>query len=96
MELVYIAMLLHKAGKEINEANIKRVVDAVGLKKSDAEIKGLVSALEGVNIDEVIKEAAIVQAPVAVKEEKKQVKEEAKEEKASEEKAAAGLGALFG
>ncbi|MDO8555609.1 MAG: 50S ribosomal protein P1, partial [Nanoarchaeota archaeon] len=36
MELVYAAMLLHKAGKEINEANVKKVADAAGLKVEEA------------------------------------------------------------
>lgn len=96
MELIYTAMLLHKAGKDINEENVKKVVEAVGIKIDDAQIKALVAALDGVNIEEAIKEASI--APVAaqahpVSEEKKVEK---KEEKKDDTQAAAGLGALFG
>ncbi|HLD12458.1 MAG TPA: 50S ribosomal protein P1, partial [Candidatus Nanoarchaeia archaeon] len=62
MELVYAAMLLHKAGNTINEANVKKVADAAGLKADDAQIKALCAALNGVDIDKAIKEAAM---PVA-------------------------------
>jgi len=98
MEYVYCAMLLHKAGKEINEANVKKVLDAAGVQADDGKVKALIAALDGVNIDEAIKEAAVaapVAAPVAssAKEEKK---EEPKVEKKSAEEASVGLGALFG
>ncbi len=102
MEYVYCAMLLHKAGKEVNEANVKKVLDAAGVKADDGKIKALIAALDGVNIDEAIKEAAVA-APVAAPaassasgEKKEEKKEEPKAEKKSTEEAAAGLGALFG
>ena len=105
MEYVYSAMLLHSAGKKITEENIKKVLTAAGVKAEDAKIKALTASLEGVNIDEAIKTAAVPVAaapseaapaeekPEGKKEEKK--KKEEKEE-VSEEEAAAGLGALFG
>ena len=103
MELIYAAMLLHKAGKEINEANVKKVIEAAGIKKDDAQVKALVSALDGVDIEKAIKEAAMpVAAPVASAPAGETKKEEQKEEKSAEEKkedeakAVAGLGALFG
>lgn len=101
MELVYAAMLLHRAGKPINEANIKKVIEAAGIKKEDAQIKALVAALEGVDIDKAIKEASVPVAAVAAPSagEKPAEKKEEKSEKAKEEdeaKATAGLGALFG
>ena len=98
MELIYAAMLLHRAKKEINEDNVKKVIQAVGIQKTDVEVKALVAALNGVDIDKVIKEAATVavaaapaagQAPAAAAEKKQ-------EEKKSEEATAAGLSALFG
>jgi large subunit ribosomal protein L12 len=100
MEYVYAAMLLHKAGKDVNEDNVKKVVQATGLAVDDAKVKSLIAALEGVNIDDAIKEAAVA-APVAVaapagEAKKEEKKEEPKEEKKSAEEAAAGLGALFG
>ena len=63
MEYVYAAMLLHKAGKEITEHSVKKVLEAAGAKVDEARVKALVAALEGVNIEEAIKKAAI--APVA-------------------------------
>ncbi len=103
MELIYAAMLLHKAGKEINEANVKKVIEAAGIRKDDAQIKALVSALEGVDIEKAIKEAAMpVAAPAASAPAGETKKEEKKEEKSAEDKkedeakAVAGLGALFG
>lgn len=75
------------------------MLEAAGVKADEARVRALVAALEGVNIDEAIKKAAVVQsaAPAAVeaKAEKKEEKS-AEEEKKSEEQAAAGLGALFG
>jgi len=104
MEYIYGAMLLHSAGKKITEENIKKVLTAAGVKADDARIKALTASLEGVDIEEAIKTAAV---PVAAapaqpaasgdegkKEEKKKEKKE--EEEVSEEEAAAGLGALFG
>ncbi|GAB6136003.1 50S ribosomal protein P1 [Thermococcus sp. 21S9] len=106
MEYVYAALLLHAAGKEINEENLKKVLEAAGVTPDEARIKALVAALEGVNIDEVIEKAAMpVAAPVAVAAapapaeggaEQAQEEEEEEEEEVSEEDALAGLGALFG
>ncbi|MDD5331273.1 MAG: 50S ribosomal protein L12 [Candidatus Nanoarchaeia archaeon] len=100
MELIYIAMLLHKAKKEITEAHIQKVVDAIGLKVENSQIKALVAALDGVDIDKAILEAAIPVASAAPVEaghhaaKKEEHKEEDQAKKAEE--AAAGLGALFG
>ncbi len=104
MEYIYAAMLLHKAGKEINEDAVKAVLGAAGVQVDDARVKALVASLQGVNIDETIEKASVaapapVAAPVAEegkKEEKVDEKKKAAEEKKSEEQAAAGLGALFG
>jgi large subunit ribosomal protein L12 len=97
MNLIYGALLLHSAGKQINEENVKKVAEATGENIEGVQVKALVAALEGVNIDDVISKAAMpVAAPVAtvVKEEKKEEKPEEKEKKAEE--AAEGLSALFG
>ena len=110
MEYVYSAMLLHSAGKKITEENVKKVITAAGIKADDAKIKALTASLEGVDIDEAVKTAAVpvVAAPAATapsgeapaegkpdgKKEEKKKKEE--KEEVSEEEAAAGLGALFG
>jgi large subunit ribosomal protein L12 len=99
MNLVYGALLLHSAGKQINEENVKKIAEATGEKVEEAQVKALVVALEGVNIEDVISKAAMpVAAPAAAAPaataEKKEEKPEEKEKKAEE--AAEGLGALFG
>ncbi len=107
MEYVYAAMLLHKAGKPIDEANLNAVLNAAGVNPDAARVKALVAALEGVNIEEAIKTAPAfaaaaapaAQAPAAPgKEAKPEEKKEKKpeEEKQKEEAALEGLGALFG
>ncbi|MDD5651127.1 MAG: 50S ribosomal protein L12 [Candidatus Nanoarchaeia archaeon] len=94
MELIHAAILLHEAGKEISETNLKGVLNAAGIKKDDSQLKALVAALDGVNIDEAIKESAMpVAQPVATTAKKEEAKEEKKE---SKQEAAVGLGALFG
>ena len=108
MEYIYSAMLLHSAGKKITEENVKKVLTAAGVKADSGRIKALTASLDGVNIEEAIKNASVpTAAPASTetsaketssedkKEEKKDKKEE-KEEEVSEEDAAAGLGALFG
>ncbi len=103
MEYIYSAMLLHSAGKEINEANVKKVLEAAGVKSDAGKIKALTASLDGVNIEETIKNATVpVAAPAAAPAEKASgdkkegKKKEEKKEEVSEEEAAAGLGALFG
>ena len=105
MEYIYAAMLLHKAGKEINEDTAKKVLIGAGVEVDEARVKALIAALEGVDIEEAIKKAAVA-APVAAapaaaeggdsKAEEKKEEKSAEEEKKAEESAAAGLGALFG
>ncbi|MDD2755367.1 MAG: 50S ribosomal protein P1, partial [Methanothrix sp.] len=63
MEYVYAALLLHSAGKDVNEDGIKKVVEASGAAVDDVRIKALVAALEGVDIATVLSQAAAV--PVA-------------------------------
>jgi large subunit ribosomal protein L12 len=101
MEYLYAALLLHALGKKVDEAGLTNVLKAAEAKVDEARIKVLASALEGVNIDEAVKAAALpaapapspAPAPAAAPAEKK---EEKKEEEKKEEEALAGLGALFG
>ena len=108
MENIYAAMLLHKAGKEINEDSVTAVLKAAGISVDAVQVKALVASLSEVNIDEAIKAApammaaAPVAAPAAGAEAKpaaaapEDKKKKAEEEKAKEEAALEGLGALFG
>ncbi len=104
MEYVYAALLLHKAGKAVNEKNVTQLLDAAGIKTDAVRVKALVASLEEVDIDEALKAPSPIMvaptaAPTAVADEKKaEAKEEKKEEEDKEKEDAAleGLGALFG
>jgi large subunit ribosomal protein L12 len=98
MEYIYSAMLLHSAGQKVTDANVKKVLTAAGVKADDARIKALTASLEGVDIKEAIKNAAVpvaAAAPAAAAG-GAETSSEGKKEEVSEEEAAAGLGALFG
>ena len=77
MEYTYAAMLLHATKQPINAENLKKVLTAAGATADELKIKALVTALEGVNIEEAIAKAAVVAAPAA----KAEVKDEKTEEK---------------
>ena len=100
MEYVHAVLLLHSAKQPITEENVKKVVAATGSQVDEARVKAMVAALEGVNIEESIKNAAVpsVAAPAAptapAKTEEKKKIEEVEEKK--DDEALAGLGALFG
>jgi large subunit ribosomal protein L12 len=104
MEYVYAAMLLHKAGKEINEENLTQVLTAAGINADTVRVKALVASLAEVNIDDAIKSAptmmaapaAAPAAPAAEVKPKEEKKEKKEDEKQKEEAALEGLGALFG
>jgi large subunit ribosomal protein L12 len=99
MEYIYSAMLLHSAKQPITEEHVKKVLTAAGVKPDEGRIKALVASLEGVNIDEAIKNAAmpvVAAAPAAgAPAEKKEDKKKEKKEEVSQDEAAAGLSALF-
>ena len=106
MEYVYAAMLLHKAGKEINEENLTQILKAAGINADATRVKALVASLAEVNIEEAIKSAPTMMAapaaapastaPAAEAKPKEEKKKKEEEEKAKEEAALEGLGALFG
>ncbi|RDD52797.1 MAG: 50S ribosomal protein P1 [Candidatus Korarchaeota archaeon NZ13-K] len=102
MEYIYAALMLHELKRKVEAGDLEQVLRAAGAEPDPARIKQLVTALSGVNIDEIVSQASLMpaapvaapaQAPVEQREEKK---EEKKEEKEEEEAALAGLGALFG
>ncbi len=110
MEYVYAALILNEAEEEINEENLTDVLEAAGVDVEESRVKALVAALEDVDIDDAIAEAAPVAtggggaAPAA------EAEEDAPEEGADEDAAAddededdeedeasgEGLGELFG
>ena len=104
MNYVYAGLLLHSAGKKVDEEHLKKVISATGEHPDEAKIKVLVAALDGVNIDEVISKAAMpvaVAAPVAAAassapEAKKEEGPSEEEMEKKAEEAASGLAALFG
>ena len=101
MEYIYAAMILHSAEKDINEENVKSIIEAAGIEADDARIKALIAALEDVDIEEAMETSAMAAAPVAAAPvaeaaAEEEEEEEDEEEEAAEEEAAAGLGALFG
>ena len=95
MEYVYAALLLHRLGKPINEAGIKKLIEAAGASYDEAKAKTLVASLVGVDIEKELANASVMSAAHAAGSapaaEKKEEKEEVKTEAAAE-----GLSALFG
>jgi large subunit ribosomal protein L12 len=102
MEYVYAAMLLHKAGKEINEKNVSEVLTAAGVNADAARVKALVASIAEVDIEEAIKSApammaaAPAAAAAAPAKEEKKAEEEEEDQSKKEEEAMEGLGSLFG
>ena len=109
MVYLHAVMLLHYAGKEINEENIKNVLQAAGITNyEEGYIKAIVSAVSKVDLNQIVEQAK--QAPVAAAvaaapttaapaeeaEKKEEKKEEKKKEEKKEEESLAGLAALFG
>ena len=100
MESIYAALLLHKASKDITEANIEKILKAAGVDADKAQLTKLVAGLKETNIEDIISSAAaapVMAAPAASgtsagatpKEEKK------KEEEEEEEEEPTGIGSLF-
>jgi len=99
MEYVYAAMILHTAGKSIDETSVEAIVKAAGLTPDKAKAKAIVEALKDVDIEAAIKEASAAQvvatAPIATGAAPAAAPAK-KDDKKTEEEAAAGLGSLFG
>ncbi len=99
---MYAALMLHKAGKKVDEQGLTSVVKAAGVEVDTVKVKALASALSEVNIDEALKNAASMAmaaaAPAAVAAPAAGAKKEEKpkEDEKKEEEALAGLASLFG
>jgi large subunit ribosomal protein L12 len=98
MENIYATLLLHKAGKEVNETNVKSVVAAAGIEVDESQIKSLIASLDGVDIEKELENATMVAAAPtgAAASAPAEKKEEAKPKEEKKEAAAEGLSALFG
>lgn len=111
MEYVYAALILNESGEEINEANLTDVLDAAGVDVEESRVKALVAALEDVDIDDAVEQAAAVPAGGAAaggasegsaddggddEAEEEEAAEEEEEDDEDEEADGEGLGELFG
>jgi large subunit ribosomal protein L12 len=111
MEYVYAALILNESGEEINEDNLTDVLDAAGVDVEDSRVKALVAALEDVDIEEAVEQAAAVPAGGAApapaedaggeaeatdEDEEEAAEEEAEDDDDDDEADGEGLGALFG
>jgi large subunit ribosomal protein L12 len=96
---MYAALVLHKAGKKIDEQGLTSVVKAAGVDVDQVKVKALASALSEINIDEALKNAATMAmaAPAAAAPAgAAKAEEKPKAEEKKEEEALAGLASLFG
>ena len=96
MENVYAALLLHNLGKEVNEDNIKKVIESVGSVADESKVKSLVVSLKGVDIAKELENASFVAAPAGGSAPVVEAKKEEKPKEEKKEAAAEGLSALFG
>ncbi|MFC6716716.1 50S ribosomal protein P1 [Natrialbaceae archaeon GCM10025810] len=112
MEYVYAALILNESDEEINEENLTGVLEAAGVDVEESRVKALVAALEDVDIDEAVSEAAAVPAAGAAAggaaaggDEEEEAEEasdvpdttdEDEDEDEEEEASGEGLGELFG
>ncbi|WP_255150275.1 50S ribosomal protein P1 [Halorarius halobius] len=62
MEYVYAALILNETGEEINEDNLTSVLESAGADVEESRVKALVAALEDVDIEEAVDQAAAVPA----------------------------------
>ncbi|WP_123533215.1 50S ribosomal protein P1 [Halosimplex salinum] len=62
MEYVYAALILNETDAEINEENLTDVLEAAGVDVEESRVKALVAALEDVDINEAVEQAAAVPA----------------------------------
>jgi large subunit ribosomal protein L12 len=62
MEYLYAALTLHNAGEEITEESVTDVLEAAGVDVDESRVKALAAALEDVDIDEAVEQAAVAPA----------------------------------
>jgi large subunit ribosomal protein L12 len=62
MEYVYAALILNETGAEINEENLTNVLESAKVDVEESRVKALVAALEDIDIEEAVEQAAAVPA----------------------------------
>ena len=99
METIYAALILHKAQKDITEANIEKILKAASVDVDKAQLTKVVAGLKEADIETIISSAAatpVMAAPVAsAKPTKGAPKKAKKEEEEEEEEEPTGIGSLF-
>ncbi len=108
MELIYAALLLHSADKDVTEDSVTGVLDGAGIDADSSQVKALIAALEDVDIEDAMNTtvatgaapaaggaAADNGADDAADEEAEEADDEPEDDGADEEEAAEGLGDLF-
>ena len=98
METIYAALLLHKAQKDINEANIEKILKAAAVNVDKAQLTKVVAGLKEADIETIISSAAavpVMAAPASSAEPAKGASKKAKKEEEEEEEEPTGIGSLF-
>jgi large subunit ribosomal protein L12 len=99
MESIYAALLLHKASKDITEANIEKILKAAGVDADKAQLSKLVAGLKETNIEDIISSAAVaapvMAAPIVSEKSAGAAPKEEKKEEEEEEEEPTGIGSLF-
>jgi len=62
MEYLYAALILHNTGEEVTEDGVTSVLEAAGADVDESRVKALVAALEDVDIDDAVEQAAVAPA----------------------------------
>lgn len=62
MEYIYAALIVNETDEELNEDNITSVLEAAGADVEESRVKALIAALEDVDIEEAVDQAAAVPA----------------------------------
>lgn len=62
MEYIYAALILNESDEEITEDNVTGVLEAAGVDVEESRVKALIAALEDVDIEEAVEQAAAVPA----------------------------------
>jgi large subunit ribosomal protein L12 len=99
MESIYAALLLNKANKKITEANIEKILNAVGVTVDKTQLTKVVAGLKETDIESIISSAAaapMMAAPVAPSASAEAAPKKKKKEKEEEvEEEPTGIGSLF-